>query len=255
MVKQLKKRFIFLALMGIILSITLHCRFYDIQTEKAGNPEIRYYSFNPETILESLSEGNTDVFNLITATPEVRSSGPTKPVFLSQADYVRIAQALHEQIWGVSVEDQNLQNMSFEMDCIDVARGIFKSADFDFYQIIQAEGEETRIEYTIMIRPSEGLIYTSKREFRPNMQIMKPVDLGRYNVTAEEALGIAEKYGGSEKRLEVGNTCNLDVIAPGPDYKGWRILYVDAYDNLKPLLEIAVDPQTGEDKVIYPKPE
>lgn len=257
MAKHLRNRnwFVLFALTGSILSITLSCRFYDIQTEQAGNPEIRYYSINPETILESLAQGNENIFSPIVTTPEAMPLAPIEPVLWNQADYFRIAQVLHEQTWGVSVEDQNLENMSFGMDCADVERGIFNFADFDFYQIIQAEGEETRIEYTIVIRPSEGLIYTSKREFRPNMQIMKPVEIGRYNITAEEALGIAEKNGGSEKRLEVGNACNLDVLAPGPDYKGWRILYGDAYDNIKTLLEIAVDPQTGKYKALYPKPK
>lgn len=255
MVKHLRKWLVLFALIGSILSITLCCRFYDIQTEQAGYLETRYYSINPETILGTLAQGNKDIFSLIVATPEEMPSVPVKSVLWSQADYFRIAQTLHEQIWGVSVEDQNLRNMSFGMDCEDVERGIFNFADFDFYQIIQAEGEETRIEYTIVIRPSESLIYTSKREFRPNTQIMKPVDVGLYSVTAEAALEIAEKNGGSEKRLEVGNACNLDVLAPGPDYKGWRILYGDASNSIKFLLEIAVDPQTGKCKVLYPKPK
>ncbi len=255
MVKLLKKWIVFLTIIGCTLSITLCSRFYDIQTEQAGKTEIRYYSINPETILESLGQGNIDVFSLIAATPESMSSALVKPSFWNQGDYFQIAQALFEESWGVSLGNQNLLNMSFDMDCADVERGIFNSADFNFYQIIQAAGEETRIEYAIVIRPSEGLIYTSKREYRPNMQIMKPIDLGQYSVTAEDALGIAEKNGGAEKRLEVGNACDLDVLAPGPDYKGWRILYGDAYDNLKSILEVAVDPKTGENKVIFSKPK
>lgn len=51
MVKLLKKWIVFLTIIGCTLSITLCSRFYDIQTEQAGKTEIRYYSINPETII------------------------------------------------------------------------------------------------------------------------------------------------------------------------------------------------------------
>lgn len=253
--KYFRKWVVLFTLIGGILSITSCSRVYDIQAEQAGNPETRYYSINPDTILETLAQENKDVFSLMVATPESMPSASVKSLLWSQADYIRVAQALQEHIWGVYVEDQNIQNLFFGMDCADVERGNFTFANFDFYQIIQAKGEEIRVEYTIVIRPSEGLIYTSKRDFRPNTHTMRSVDLEQYSVTAEDALGIAEKNGGSEKRLEVSNACNLDVLAPGPDYKGWRVLYGDAHNNLKSLLEVVVDPQTGKYKVLYPKPK
>lgn len=253
MVKWLSKWVVFLILIGIILLITVCCRLFDDRIELARDYEQRYYSINPETIIKSLANGNTDVFTLLLTTPEVTSSTTLASISWNQADYLRIAQVLHEQSWGIPVRDQNMDSMLFRVDCADIDRGTFTYASFDFFQIIRTEEEETRIEYTISIRPSENSVYTSKQEFGPNMQIMKPIELERYRITAEQALRIAEEKGGSEKRLEIENDCYIDALAPGPDHKGWRILYGNSMDNINFLLEIAVNPQTGDYKILFPK--
>ncbi len=254
MAKQLRKWLVSLTLTGAVLSITLSCSLFDDRIELERNYELRDYSINPETILESLDQGDENVFTLQTVTPEVTSSTPAAPVSWSQADYLRIAQALHEQAWGEPLGAKNLFNVSFDMDCADIERGTFSDATFDSYTIIQTVEEETRIEYWILITPLKNSVSTSKQEFRPNVHSLKPIDLEQYRITAEEALQIAEKNGGSEKRLEVDNACEIDALAPGPDIKDWRIIYVNVPNLIKRLFEIAIDPQTGEYRVLYPKP-
>jgi hypothetical protein len=252
MTKQIKKFFVFVAFIGTVFGVLLSCRFYDdrIEIEKGG--EWRYYSIDSGTILESLSRGNKDVFTLLAATPEVTPTSPIALVNLRQQDFILIAQALHEKSWGKSFGDLNLYNMSFDIDCSNIEQGSFYSATFKLFEVIQDQGEEKRIEHWITIIPSENLVYTTSVEYQPNVNFKEPIDLTHYQITAEEALQIADENGGYEKRQEVDNACSVSVNAPGPDRKGWQITYVKEPETINLLYKIAVDPQTGEYRVIYP---
>jgi hypothetical protein len=253
--KQVWKWIAFLALIGTFLSVTLSCRLYDDRIELEKDGVWRYYSIDPDTILESLAQGNTDVFTPLAATPEGELPAPKKLAQWSQEDFFLVAETIHEQSWGEPSGDQNLYNMLFHVNCADVERGTFSDAEFLSFKVIQTEGEEeTRIEHWINIMPAIDLVYTVEVAYQPNVHYKVPIDLSQYKVTAGDALLIAEDKGGSAIRLEVNNTCRISVMAPGPDGKGWRVVYVDAYDSLKSLFVIDIDPQTGKYKVLYPKP-
>ena len=77
---------------------------------------LEYYSIDPETLLEALDRGDTDVFTLLDPTPEaVSTPSSLESVSWSQADYLRIAQALHQQSWQEPLGAQNLYHVALEM--------------------------------------------------------------------------------------------------------------------------------------------
>jgi hypothetical protein len=205
-------------------------------------------------ILASLDRGDTNVFTLQEETPEGLSSPALVSVFWSQEDFFRISQVLHEQSWQEPLGDQNLYNISFNMGCAYVDRGAFSEAEFLSFDIIESGEEEIRVQHRIRIIPSSNLVYTSKAEYRPNIKNLQPINLSKYKISAEAALRIAEKNGGADKRIEFDNNCRISALAPGPDAKGWRVLYQINKDNWWNLFfEISIDPWTGASKVLVNK--
>lgn len=91
MKKQISKWFVFFAFIGIIVGVILSCRLYDDRIELSKNVVWRYYSINPNTILDSLERGNTDVFTLLVATPEGELPSPEKSVLWSEDDFFLVA--------------------------------------------------------------------------------------------------------------------------------------------------------------------
>jgi hypothetical protein len=253
MTKQVRQWSVFLILIGIAASVILSCRVNDDRIELEKDSVWQYYSVDPDTILESLTQGNTDVFTPLAATPEGELPVPQRLVYWSEEDFFLVAKTIHEQSWGESLGDQNLYRILFRTDCAIAERGIFSEAEIDSFKIIQTEGEEeTRIEHWINIMPSIDLVYTVEVAYQPNVNYKELIELSLYQVTASEALQIAENSGGSTIRAEVGNDCEISVLTPGSGDRGWRILYQNKTDRYYLLFEIAIDPETGDYKVIYP---
>lgn len=254
MYERIKRLLTVLTFIGVALSVISSCRLFDNRIEIENSAEWRYYSITPETIIELISLGKTDVFTIMTTPPEGNLSQEAAFVRWSQEDYFLIARTIHEQSLGEPLGELNLYNVLFKMDCSDVQRGMFSNAEFLSFKTIQISDEESRIEHWITIWPVENLVYTVEVKYQPNIHHKEPIDLSRYQIAAEDALQIAEENGGSKVRLKVGDACQIDAFAPGPDGKGWRIVYQDfpGFKNL--LFEIAINPDTGEYKVLYPKP-
>lgn len=235
----------------VVVIITTGCyNLFDDGIEIETNIESQDYFINPEAILNELNKGNVDVFQA-QATPS-----SSKGIYSwNQTDFLRVAQAFHQKQWQVPLGAQSLNNLSFGMNCSDVTRGKFTEAIFHSSTVVDKGGEETRVEYTIRIVPTDNLIHSSKAEFSPNLKPVEPLDLTNYTVTADDALQIAENNGGTEKRSEFNNACRIDVIAPGPDSQGWRVLYQTNRDKWwDRVFEIAINPKTGSNKVIFPEP-
>ena len=252
--KQIWKWLVFLTLIGTVLGVMLSCRLFADRIELENDGVWQYYSMDPDTILESLAQRNTDVFNLLTATPEGELPSPEKSILWSEEDFLLVAETIYEQSWGERLGDQNLYNMLFHVNCADVEWEAFSDAEIKSFKVIQVEGEEeTRVEYWISIWPEIDLVYTLEVAYQPNVNYKVPIELSQYRVYASEALRIAEDNGGGEIRTKVGNDCKISAMAPGLDGKGWQVLYYS--DGFTRLFEIAIDPQTGDYEVMYTKPK
>ncbi len=205
--------------------ITMHGCYGGDAKEVERNADSRYYTFDAATIFQLLDQGSLDIFTLLETTPQPVSQKPFVPsvtVSWTQADFLRVAQAVQQYIWEEPLGVLELSSMYFTLDCLDVDQGVFSMAVFTFYKVIRTDGEETRVQYLVRIIPSENLIRTSRAEFYPNIHIMIPIDLNQYPLTVEKALQMAEERGGTKERSEVDNSCMINAIN---ESHGWKVLY------------------------------
>lgn len=239
--------------LGAILSSVLGCGPYLGDTrEVEHNVDTRFYSFNSSTILNSLKQGSSGVFTSFDKTPQPMAYIPRVTILWTQADYLRVAQAIQQSVWNEPLEALSLSDAIFTLDCSDIEQSVFSMAAFTFYKMVQKEGVETRIQYIIRIIPSENYVRTSRAEYYPNARVLEPTELGQYPITAEKALKIAEENGGAQKRSDHNNSCMINEIINGSYW--WTVIYHtrDEY-SWNTAYEITINPQTGSFKVTRPK--
>jgi len=256
--QKLNRRIILIfivTLLGLTVIYILFTGIFDNRKEIVISSNLQFYSFDSSTILKSIAQGKTNVFTLLEKTPDASSSSPTVSVSWSQDDFFLVAQTLHRQIMAETLGAQNLTNLFFNLDCSSIEKGAFKEADFTSKQLIRNGEGETRIEIEMHISPSYNEVMTLKKEISPNLIIQYPLDLTSFRITAEMALQIAEKNGGSEERLRANNACQIDVGAPTTDNKGWYVMYLNSHNINESLFEIDIDSTTGEYTILYPKPK
>ena len=209
-----------------------------------------YYTIDPDTILEDLAQGKNNVFTPQIATPEVSSLTSDTPVQWTQADYYRIAQALHEFVWSEPIEGWSLEKMLYKLDCSDVSSGP-QLAHFKYFQIVHNREEESRFMHDIWIQPNENTIIWRDVEKYPNAWDKRSIALEKLKISAEDALRVAEKNGGSGARIDVENDCivYLSLVA-GANRNRWHVSYSGESDSDLP--DIYIDPVTGKYDIQHP---
>lgn len=245
-----RKRLALFVWMAIALYVTISCQspsfLGDAKVAEMSSSE-GYYTIAPATILESLAQGKTDVFTPQIATPEAITPTPAQPVQWSQADYFRIAQALHEFVWNESWDGWALDKLLFRLDCAEVSRGP-QRAHFTFFRVIHTREQESRLERDLWIEPFTNSASWHEVEYYPNVLDAQGIDLSQIKIPVESALRIAEQNGGAAVRSEVEDACRIYLIlAPGSKYNGWQVAYSGydpKYNAPTNLFEIRIDPFT-----------
>jgi hypothetical protein len=228
------------------LSLTFACQAFSFGKEVSRKEA--YYMIEPNTILDSLAQGTVNVFTPQVATPNPESSMQGELVVWNQSDYFRVAQALHEFVWNESLEEWDLDGMSFGMDCKDADYGP-QYASFKFYKVVQIRERESRIVHDIHIFPAANSVWWTEVEYYPKLANWDSLDQTQIKVSVNDALQIAETNGGSEARLAVNNECKFVASIPIWEYEGWNLTYTS---DAK-LFDINIDPRTGEYQIISPK--
>jgi hypothetical protein len=245
MINQFRQRLVSCMLLIMFLSLTFACQFFSFGREEEISNKEAYYAIDPNTILDSLAQGATNVFTPQIATPEFESSIQGEPVEWSQSDYFRIADALHEFVWNESLDEWNLDGMTFGMDCKDVDYGS-QYANFRFYKVVHTREKESRLVHNIYIFPAENSVWWTEIEYYPKLANWGSLDQKQIKVSVNDALQIAETNGGRKARLEVNNKCKFAAIIPIWEYEGWNLTYTS---DAK-LFNINIDPLTGEYRII-----
>ncbi len=206
-----------------------------------------YYKINPETILASLSRGETDVFIPEPATPSA-------PVFNStiswhQSDYLKITNAVFQSVWKETFDSWSLLSMVFKIACQDNPDG-FESGDIHFFK---ADGESDYTTREVLITPQYGDVSWGGgglgSDFSRPSSGWKSIDVSRLKITADDALKIADDNGGKSFRSAKENQCRIAMILQLESDAGWGVIYV-GYDGSSNF-NIEIDPYTG--KVISSK--
>lgn len=199
-----------------------------------------YFTIKPETILQSIAQGQEDFFSSVSSLPE---SGDMYPSWVNwdQSDYLSIANALYESVWNESLQNWDLNYASFSLPCSVVGNG-FQSATLSFFQEETSGDGISRIERQIDIYPKRKLITVWEFAYDSSRIRWKSIELSEIAFTAEQVLMTAERSGGMEKRVEINNACEISVIlAPNSvNYAGWDVLYSSGVYSVK------IDPYTGK---------
>ena len=246
MANQYRKRLMFLMLAPVIAGMILSCLTLSVRKERLVSSDSQDYRIDPDTLLERLEQGKTDIFTPLTATQAAVPSTPGPPVRWSQADYERIVQALFRIVFQESLENWKLVDIVLDVDCANVDRGTYTDAQFRFFKIIHTRQEESKIERNILILPLKRLVSWDDQEWYPKVTDWTPLNLAQFKISAEEALQIAEKNGGSEARGAVENACTITTAAGLVRLKGWNTFYTPSDNNLKTLFDVDIDPVSGE---------
>jgi hypothetical protein len=197
------------------------------------------FSIKPDTILQSIVNREEGVFSPVSDESELTELYPNS-VSWRQSDYLHIADALHTFVWNESLQDWNLDHMSFLLPCNQVGTG-FQQASFSFFRN-NAIDENSEIEHQIDIYPGRKTINAWEFVYNSKLIRMNSLEVTAGMLTAEEALTGAESNGGLENRVALGNKCETSVmLSPNTvDHYEWKIYYSPGDYT------ITLDPFTGE---------
>jgi hypothetical protein len=201
--------------------------------------ETLYYSFDPQTILDTIDKGQ----GLRLESWKVYPTPPPSSSLVNwnQDDFYRMAVAL---IPSDLVGHTYLYLMSFRVDCKDVNSGI-TAMYFDLSTRLDRQQSQTRSELSIGIQASEGWASISRADKSPGVHTYGTIDLSKMKVTATQALHLAEDLEGRAYRQKVGDRCSIYGTGGG-DY--WWLMYEEPIQNTPPGLEIRVY-QSGGAKI------
>ena len=199
------------------------------------------YQIDPTAIIAALDSGATDVFTLVDSSqPTVIPHGS---VSWQQADFRKVARALNQKVWSEPLSGWRLYSMHFSSACQDDPRGFTEG---DFYYFKTTFRDNGRIRFTtqdFFISLPHGQVTWAGGSNLPHPLFgWKNIRLGRIQITAEDALTIAEENGGMESRLLVDNKCSIHVALSGDNV--WRV-YTYSDDTNALIFRMEINPSSG----------
>ena len=202
-----------------------------------------FYQIDPATILASIESGETEVF---IAQESASQASAKNTISWQQADFINLARALNQVVLQEPLSDWRLYSMHFSTPCQDNLTGF---AEADFYYFKTAFRENGKIRYTtqnIFISPEYEQVTWARGGNFPHALIgWDYVRLRQIQITAEDALAIAEENGGSETRQLVDNNCRIHARLAAD--KTWQIL-IYQNDTGSSLFKLGIDAESGRIK-------
>ena len=215
------------------------------KTEEQTNLFDQYYTIEPTSLLDSLKRGEM-AFTPVSQRPELLPVDQKVPVNWHQADYFYIANALYEGVLGKTLQGWQLSSMDFALGCSKVQNG-FQNGRFGFFSIVKDNDQETRLERFIDIDPSNNFVNVSETKYSPKLIDLKSIDMAQLNISADQALQIAESNGGEEKRASVKNACSISLALTLDRTNKWYWdVFYTRHDDRTLFFDILIDPYTGE---------
>ncbi len=203
------------------------------------------YKIDPNTVLEKLDQGDLNVFTQVLATPEYYEKSYFSPVPWTQADYLKLARALHQHTGSDTFDKWQVYRMSFYRDCQNISTG------FDLFIIIYVKYIDSK-KYDareISISPMyESASMSEKNNLQQPVFGLDNINLDEINVTADTALHIAEENGGRSARLAAENKCRASITSDG---QIWFVRYLAQNSSVNSsIFEINVNIYTGKFKIL-----
>jgi hypothetical protein len=211
--------------------------------------------FDPNSILDSLSRGNFEVFNKVDEPPVVPDLPYTGSVYWGTNDFLDVAKAFHEFQWKESPSAWGLHYVEFVYDCNNIGNGPYY-AGFSFIKIAWQNNQWVRFKHDIQLNLLSKSVQWIEAVRTPALENWQAIDLADIKVSAADALKMAEANGGEEARQKAENkVCTIALaLTPNGLMKPWRVDYsVVEQDRLVSLLTFEIDSATGKLQIIYPK--
>lgn len=214
-------------------------------------PDSGYYEIDPTTILDRLNHGETNVF-----VPFFGDWDREEPYYdvitWTQADYLKIANALSLETWKEPLDLKNWDVIiiDLEQDC-DVNPHGFHTFSMTYYKSMGIKNWERQ--YTtrhIEVYSWKGIVRWGRNASFSTPLILgwDGFDLTQFKITADDALPIAEENGGLDVRQSVDNACRIlltaNQLSPLPHAVNWLVDYdrADFYMH--------INPYTGKAKIL-----
>ncbi len=244
MTRKRSKRLIFVILLSLVLLIVCSCKFQIDERERSEQLKDIEYSFDPNTILESIRAGDTNLYVAQTPTPGANLQPPKYMVNWDQSEYAAINESVYNTVWHDNEGDWKLIAINFSLDCDEIAEGP-QDGFFAYYQIIDNDINYSIIVRRILIRPQDGVIYVTEDKTTPALPDKKFIDIENLKITGDEAIRIAEQNGGADIRSSVNDQCYiLASLSLNSIHKGWNVDYYQG--GIKTLYFLTIDPMTGK---------
>lgn len=241
---------VLMAIFSLSTLIFLTANYFVVEDEyyKAGSfghyPDGGYSTFNPETILGALHQGETDVFTPFLGDIDGLDEHDGQ-ITWSQSDYLKVTSALSQSIWGepLDLENWKVRSVYFSQACKDNPIG-FNMFEMVYYRPLAA-GYTARY---INIEPWRGLVTWAGNGIfsSPILSRWNNINLEGFVISADDVLQIAEKHGGSETDKGAGVCSTISVSMFRQDNDIWDVDYSEAD------FRIRIDPTSGEYKILNP---
>ena len=205
-------------------------------------PNIGHFIIDPKTVIESLDNGRADIF-----TPNLQGERSNtilfeEPINWKQREYFMITKALNQSVWKDNLDDWELYEMVFFLDCQDNPSG-FERSFMTYFKTIPSDSKVYTVrDFSIYPRYLDVEWRGGKNYSRPLFG-WKRIDLDNLKIKAEDALRIAEENGGKDIRLKFNNNCRIKLFLEPDIHPEWRIWY--SVEGLSKL-DLMIDPFTGK---------
>ena len=198
------------------------------------------YEIDPITILTAIDRGEIDVFK-----PKALSQQNPLKEFETwqQTDFIKVARTLNQSLSKEPLSAWRLYSMHFSTPCKDNPSG-FAEADFYYFKTTFRDNGKIRyVTQNFFISPEYGEVsWAGGANFPHPLFGWKNIRLSQIQITAEDALAIAEENGGKETRQLVDNKCRIHARLAGDDT--WQIL-IYQNDTGSSLFRMVIDPRSG----------
>jgi hypothetical protein len=200
------------------------------------------FKINPATILAALDNGGSSVFVTQPLPDEPRVS---EGHFLwNQSDYLKIATNAFQFQWKEIPTGWDVFGMIFDSNCQDNPSGFYDATIIYFKSVWVRQ----TLEYTarqIEIHPLWSEVdWGGETNFPHPILGWGSIDLNHLNISADDALKIAEENGGKVARMAIQNNCQILLVLHG-DSSIWNVYYERNTDGLD-TFKISINPYTGE---------
>ncbi len=204
------------------------------------------YGIDANTILQKISSGETDIFELLPNEVDYATPIPNlPPVRFTSTDYLQIKDAFNRFLSDEEIENWEYSEISYGLDCEDISYGP-QEAFLSIVKYIVHNADEVRVKRSIVIEPYRERISWFE-EGREVLFSYPTFDYANIKISAEEALEIAEINGGKEFRPAQDEQCTIAISISASHFdNGWEVRYIGTGMSY----EVHVNKDTGEYEII-----